>query len=83
MQDLILTAEDLAMRAKVARTRSKETQQQAADHLGVHRQTISDAENQPEKNLNPVRARLIEHYEGVEVLPVWLVRQNDESPDQD
>ena len=72
--EIIETTEDLAFRAKVARQRAKETQQQAADRFEKHVQTIAAAENRPEKSLNELRMQMIASYDGVLVDQVWRIR---------
>ena len=75
--DIIETAEDLAMRAKLARIKAKETQKKAAERFDVHPQTISDAENAPDRPLTKLRQRIIETYEDVTVSQVWIIKKKD------
>lgn len=66
----------LASLAKKFREQSGKNKSEAARELGVHRATISNAEEKPEQSLTALRIRMIEAYSTYDVAgPIYLLRR--------
>ncbi len=80
MQKQFLTEKQLAELAKKYREQSGKNKSEAAKELGVHRATVSVAEQKPEQSLTALRIRMIETYSQFEVVgPVFLLRKKTAS----
>lgn len=81
-EDKLCRSEDLAEAASQARTGM--TQQEAADHLGVTKQSVSKAENKEVgSKMNRLRIRMIEEIGGHNVEgPYWTIHPADEEEQQ-
>ena len=62
MPTKLFTENDLAALAQEAREKAGKSKADVARDLGVHRATISVAEQQPQQSLTSLRIRMIETY---------------------
>jgi len=67
MRKSFFTEAELAALAKEFRERAGKSKSDVARELGVHRGTISRAEERPEQSLTSLRIRVIETYSGRKV----------------
>jgi DNA-binding XRE family transcriptional regulator len=76
MSKQFFTEKQLAGVAKKFRNQSGKNKSEAATELGVHRATISVAEEKPEQSLTALRIRMIEKYSPYKVVgPVYMLEK--------
>lgn len=72
----IVTGENLAALAQEFRTAAGKNRAQAAREMGVARQAVIYAEDQPDKSFTKLRCRMIEEYSPYKVTgPVFLLEK--------
>ncbi|MDB6028722.1 MAG: hypothetical protein JWM68_4945 [Verrucomicrobiales bacterium] len=76
MKKQFFDEKQLAGLAKKYREQSGKNKSEAATELGVHRASVSVAEEKPEQSLTALRIRMIEKYSPYKVVgPVYLLEK--------